>query len=126
MSFFQSILPSIANLTEDQKLEFRGEVLNIIIKRLRSAPQQNYGQQPNIQYNVPAYPTTCELLNYSSQPTTHQQYYNSTQILPNHNFFNYMHGPQFQRSSLRYSQPRPSSAAFLQSHIDSRQHFNPI
>ena len=46
-SFFDSILPSIANLTEDQKIEFRCEVLNII-KRMRAAtlPSQNYGYPP--------------------------------------------------------------------------------
>lgn len=34
-SFFESLLPSISSFTEDQKLEFRCEVLNII-KRMRS------------------------------------------------------------------------------------------
>lgn len=33
-SFFESILPLISNFTEDQQLEFRGEVLSII-KRIR-------------------------------------------------------------------------------------------
>lgn len=35
--FFESVLPSISDFTEDQKLEFRCEVLNII-KRMRNSP----------------------------------------------------------------------------------------
>lgn len=121
MSFFQSILPSLANFSEDQKLEFRSEVLNII-KRLRSAPPHNYGhQQANIQYNTPAYPTS-ELFNYSSQPISHQQ---STHILPTHNFFNYLHRPPFQQAGPMYSQPRPSSDPIIQTN-DSGQYYNPI
>lgn len=41
-SFFESILPSISDFTEDQKLDFRCEVLNII-KRMRK-PSQNIPQ----------------------------------------------------------------------------------
>lgn len=37
-SFFESILPSISDFTEDQKLDFRCEVLSII-KRMRKPPQ---------------------------------------------------------------------------------------
>lgn len=54
MSFFKSILPSIKNLTEDQKLEFCSEVLSII-KRLKTALPHNYGHQPNFQYSAPGY-----------------------------------------------------------------------
>ncbi|XP_022181892.1 uncharacterized protein LOC111041787 [Myzus persicae] len=42
-SFFESLLPSISSFTEDQKLEFRCEILNII-KRMRNQPAvQQYG-----------------------------------------------------------------------------------
>lgn len=37
-SFFESILPSISDFTEDQKLDFRCEVLNLI-KRMKKPPQ---------------------------------------------------------------------------------------
>lgn len=54
-SFFESVLPSISNFTEDQKLEFRCEVLKII-QRMRNPPvTQNYEYSPNIPYYKPTH-----------------------------------------------------------------------
>lgn len=129
MFFFQSILPTITNLTEDQKLEFRCEVLNII-KRLRAAPNIQPNVQPNIQpyiqpkiqYNTPAYPSSGLPHYYSPQPTFHQ---NSTHSTPTQNFSSYLHLPRSQQSSQRCTQPLSISVSSLQSH-DSGQHYNPI
>lgn len=121
-SFFESILPSITNLTEDQKLEFRCEVLNII-KRLRTAPSHNYGYQPNIQYNAPRYPTS-ELSNYSPQTTSTTDQH-SKHLSPSLDFSNYTQRPQFQQFPPRYSQFRPSSAPFPQTRYPGH-YFNPI
>jgi len=54
-SFFESILPSISNFTEDQKLEFRCEVLRII-QQMRNPPAtQNYEYSPNVPYYKPTH-----------------------------------------------------------------------
>ncbi|XP_016657241.2 uncharacterized protein LOC100569798 isoform X1 [Acyrthosiphon pisum] len=54
-SFFESILPSISNFTEDQKLEFRCEVLKII-QQMRNPPAtQNYEYSPNVPYYKPTH-----------------------------------------------------------------------
>lgn len=53
-SFFESVLPSISNFTEDQKIEFRCEVLKII-QRMRNPPvTQNY-EYSNIPYYKPTH-----------------------------------------------------------------------
>lgn len=119
-SFFESILPSITNLTEDQKLEFRCEVLNII-RWLRAAPSHNYGYQPNIKYNAPGYPAS-ELSNYSPQTTNDQR---SKHLSSTLDLSNYMQRPQFQPFPPRYFQFRSSSAPFPQTHYPG-QYFNPI
>jgi len=54
-SFFESINPSISSFTEDQKLEFRCEILNII-KRMRNQPAvQQYGYLPNNPHYKPTH-----------------------------------------------------------------------
>jgi len=55
-SFFESILPSISDFTEDQKLDFRCEVLNII-KRMSKPPQ-----------SIPQYHTSVLLLKHRLYP----------------------------------------------------------
>ncbi|XP_060858140.1 uncharacterized protein LOC132935564 [Metopolophium dirhodum] len=98
-SFFDSILPSIANLTEDQKIEFRCEVLNII-KRMRAAtlPPQNYGY-PRINQDYLYANQTSQLSNYSPQIASYQ-----------HQTPNCM-----QQRPPRYTQPGPYSAPLPQS-----------
>lgn len=128
-SFFESILPSIANLSEDQKIEFRCEVLNII-KRMRAAtvPPQNYGYPP-MNHNYASPNKTLQLSNYSPQIASYQ-----------HQTSNYMqqcppryaqHGPysaplpQMQQCPPRYIQPGPYSATLSQSN-NSGMDSNPI
>jgi len=54
-SFFESVLPSISNFTEDQKLEFRCEVMKII-QRMRNPPAiQNYEHSPNFPHYTPTH-----------------------------------------------------------------------
>lgn len=65
-SFFESVLPSISNFTEDQKLEFRCEVLNII-KRMRNPPiTQNYGYSPGIPYYKPTHDPSYPIAHHSN------------------------------------------------------------
>lgn len=63
-SFFESILLSISSFTEDQKLEFRCEILNII-KRMRSQPAvQQYGYLPNNTHYKPSHGFGLMSFNY--------------------------------------------------------------
>ncbi|CAL1275995.1 unnamed protein product [Larinioides sclopetarius] len=76
-SFFDSLLPSIKDFTEDQKLEFRCEVLSLV-KRMRksfSSNSLNSHQHPTIQ-NLPHSITNL------TQPLF------SPSLTPLHNFFN--------------------------------------
>lgn len=68
-SFFESVLPSISNFTEDQKLEFRCEVLNII-KRMRNSPAtQNYEYSRNAISPSTSSSTTIDVQAYSEEDT---------------------------------------------------------
>ena len=79
-SFFESILPSISDFTEDQKLEFRCEILNMIKRMRMSSRPQNYGYPPNIPYHTPLnascptypipHPSNCLPTNQSQQSST--------------------------------------------------------
>lgn len=60
--FFESILPYMNSFTEDQKLEFRCEVLNLI-KRIRAPQQKDSPQQDS------GYPKTSNT-QHSSSPYT--------------------------------------------------------
>lgn len=99
-SFFESVLQSISNFTEDQKLEFRCEVLHII-KRMRNLPTtQNYEYVPNVPY-------------FKSAHVPGPLY-----LIANHS--NYLNRPQFPiHSRTRLSTPVPQPQ-------NPSMNFNPI
>lgn len=62
-AFFESLLPSISSFSEDEKLEFRSEILGIV-QRMRQR------QQAAVAYTVPLQPS----LNMPPYPSTSQTY----------------------------------------------------
>lgn len=68
-SFFESILPSISDFTEDQKLDFRCEVLNII-KRMRQPPRNI----PEYHISQPFTETSAISKHYTQLQTQHPSY----------------------------------------------------
>lgn len=65
-SFFESLLPSISSFTEDQKLEFRCEILNIIKRMRNQTAVQQYGYPPNNPHYKPAHAYGQNMYPYSS------------------------------------------------------------
>lgn len=106
-SFFESILPSINNFTEDQKLEFRCEVLNIIKRMRNPPPPQNY-EYPKVPYyksmNVPGplYPVP-----YLNRP----QFQQSATHFPIH--LSSTPSPQSQNPSMNFNPISPSSSSSM-------------
>lgn len=106
MSFFESILPSISGFTEDQKLEFRCEILNLI-KRMRMSNQQNIRYASNMSYSTPSVSNVSCSTPQSSHnfPSSGFQQYSSP---PSHssNYFS-----QYQQTSQQLTEllPRPGS-----------------
>lgn len=116
--FFESILPFIKNLTEDQRLELRCEFLSIV-KRLRAASAHTSEYRPDNQCN--SAPAT-RMFDYTAETIAHQQPKYPT---PNHHP-SYSHRVQFQQCPPpNDSQLCPSSAAFSQSR-NLEQYFNLI
>jgi len=111
-SFFESILPFVSGFTEDQKLEFRCEVLNII-RRMR-IPQQNTSHinlPPQQRYT--GYSTYQSPPNLLSSPTPHCS--------------NYLPQTPSHQSSTRIPelQPRPPPAPLSQAPSPGR-YFQPV
>lgn len=91
-SFFESVLPSISNFTEDQKLAFRCEVMNII-QRMRNPPAiQNYEHSPNVPYYTPTH------VSGPLYPSSHHS-----------NYFNRHQFPMHSQTRLTTSLPQPPS-----------------
>ena len=107
-SFFESILPSISDFTEDQKLEFRCEILNMIKRMRMSSRPQNYGYPPNISYHTPlnascpTYPIPHSS-NYLPQTQSHQS---SPQLTPTPHPSNCLPTNQSQQSSTQDTELR--------------------
>lgn len=112
-SFFESILPSISDFTEDQKLEFRCEILNLIKRMRKSSRPQNYGYPPHIPYEtpnvtVPTYPTPHS--SSLSQAPPHRP-------SPPHSSY-YLPRTQSQQSSTQLTELRTRKISSL--------HYNPV
>jgi len=81
-SFFESILPSIKNFTEDQKIEFRSEVLNILRHMRNSVHSSHFTTHnceypPNVSYQRPLHLSvpmhqSSNSSNYSTRPQLYQ------------------------------------------------------
>lgn len=118
--FFESILPFIKNLTEDQRLELRCEFLSIV-KRLRaaSAHTSEYRSDDNQCNSAPA----SRMFDYTAETIAHQQPRYPT---PSTHHPSYSHRAQFQHGPPpNDSQLCPSSATFPQSR-NVEQYFNLI
>lgn len=116
--FFESILPFINNLTEDQRLELRCEFLSIV-KRLRAASAHTSEYQPDNQCN---FTPATRMFDYTAETIVHQQPKYPT---PTHHP-TYSYRTQFQQCPPpNDSQLCPSSAAFPQSR-NLEQYFNII
>ena len=102
-AFFESILPSISCFTEDQKLEFRCEILNII-KRMRMS-QINSQAQVNVPPQNCVYPSNSL---YQASSNVGLSY----TLCPTRNPFNYVtptqsHQPSSQLTELRTHRSPP-------------------
>lgn len=75
--FFENILLSIGDFTDDKKLEFRCEILKLIKRMRMPSRPQNYGYLPHIRYqnnvheSCPTYPTS-HFSNYMTQAQSNQ------------------------------------------------------
>ncbi|CAG9814632.1 unnamed protein product [Phaedon cochleariae] len=104
-SFFESILPSISNFTEDQKLEFRCEILNIIKRMRMTSFPQNYRNTPN--------PSPQPQFHSSSSQSTSRPYH-----------FHHLPQPQSHPSSSQ-STPTPPPSNYLP-HSQSNRYFSQL
>lgn len=102
--FFESILPSISDFTEDQKLDFRCEVLNII-KRMRKPPQNI----PQYHTSLPFTETSAVSKQYAQLQTVQQHplYTRLPQARPSKNIYS----RQFVPPSI-ISPPTPSTTTY--------------
>ncbi|KAF0707593.1 MADF domain-containing protein [Aphis craccivora] len=101
-SFFESILPSISDFSENQKLDFRCEVLNII-KRMRKPPQSI----PQYHTSVPFTETSAISKQYAPLQNVqqHPSYTRLSQVRPSENI---IYSRQFVPPSI-ISPPTPST-----------------
>lgn len=105
-SFFESVLPSISNFTEDQKLEFRCEVLNII-QRMRNLPAtQNYEYSPSVPYYKPTHVSS------PLYPIPHHSNYSNHHQFPIHSHTRLITPlPQPQNPSMNFNPISPSTSS---------------
>lgn len=135
-SFFESLLPLLNNFTEDQKLEFRSEVLNII-KQIRN--QQNTAQtdsslqQGYVRYthqtfqsplNVP-YPSTPQSSMYFPQTPSHHYSTHTRRPLSAPEILSQEPSPTATLSpNLQLLSPTTSSIAFAETHLDTKDNLD--
>ncbi|GBN86780.1 hypothetical protein AVEN_230289-1 [Araneus ventricosus] len=122
-SFFDSILPSIKDFTDDQKLEFRSEVLSIF-KRMRKSCLSNNVNFPNTSRHA-----SVSNLTYAIPNLTQPQFPRSFTPLSNFstNFFPEARSPQIPTNS--YSSPNlPSLSTNFVPHpqIPTNLYLSPI
>lgn len=105
-SFFESILPSISDFTEDQKLDFRCEVLNLIKRIKRIKPPQNI---PQYHTSLPFTETSAISKQYAQFQTVqqHPSFTRLPQARPSENIYS----KQFVPPSI-ISPPTPSTTIY--------------
>lgn len=107
-SFFESILPSIRQFTEDEKLEFRSEILNLIQRMRTSSSSQTHRYQVNTPYipSTLSYPTYEMSRSSNFSPEPHSQQPPVQFSAPITESPNYSARIQFPHNSKQFTQPR--------------------